>query len=76
MPAGELAVPRCQAAVLHRDTHRYSGDYRRGNKGFTLRYIKKQCTRKSTDGNEYCTQHTNANYVYAMNHTPRRYMDS
>jgi len=72
MPAGELAVPRCQAAVLHRDAYRYSG----GKKQFTLRYIKKQCTRKSTDGNEYCTQHTNASYVYTMNHTPRRYMDS
>ena len=76
MPAGELAIPRCQAGVLHRDTYRYSGHTKRSPGGYTLRHITKQCTRKSTNGNEYCTQHTNASYVYSLNYTPRRYMDS
>ena len=72
MMAEKSAIPRCQAGVLHRDGYRYSG---RGKSGYTLRHITKQCTRKSTNGNEYCTQHTNASHVYSLNHTPRRYMD-
>ena len=31
---------------------------------------------QTTVVNYYCTQHTNASYVYSLNHTPRRYMDS
>ena len=76
MPNAELAIPRCQAGVLHRDTYRYSGHTKRSPSGYTLRHITKQCTRKSTNSNGYCTQHTNASYVYSLNHTPRRYMDS
>jgi hypothetical protein len=72
MGTEQANIPRCQANTEKRDTYRYSG---RGKGGFTLRYTHPQCTRKSTEGGEYCRQHaTGRHFPFTGPFGPKPFM--